>query len=142
MKLSRGILKEGDAPLACNPDGDQGLDRVDRRIEIRLSGRHHPNHSAQDSGLGSQKAHLPDFCDVGGRLVIGKDLAQAGLDLNPAVELAPIEAHTAAVPGEQRGEFGGIAPVPALQQLPVQPPDLNFTSRRRILYLRCLWVHS
>ena len=61
MKRSGGILKDRDAPLAILPRGDEGLNRVDRGIEVRLPGRHHPGDSAQDGNVRSQKTHASDF---------------------------------------------------------------------------------
>src|SRR5579884_1796431 len=41
VELRGGVLEEGDAPLAVAPGGDEGLHRVELRVEVRLPGRHH-----------------------------------------------------------------------------------------------------
>lgn len=61
MKLSRGILKKGDAPLAIMPGGHKSLNGVDRGIEIRLPGGHHTSHRLKDGNTWGKKAHASDF---------------------------------------------------------------------------------
>src|SRR5437588_9431902 len=74
MKLSRGILKKGDAPLTIMPGGHESLNGVDRGIEVRLPGGNHTSHRLKDGNTGSKKAHASDFRHIGGCRVIGEDL--------------------------------------------------------------------
>jgi hypothetical protein len=142
MKLRRSILKE------CNPPGtvvfcsDERLDRVGSRIEVHLSWWHHPYDCPEKRNIRSEYAHLTDFADVYSGLVVGKDLADLGLNLCLPIHLTSIETDRTAVLSKQRGETTGVALVPRLQQLLVQSTDFALTSRRRVLGANSLYSHG
>src|SRR5262249_25368005 len=100
VKLSRGILKEHDAPSAIMLRGHESLKRVDCRIEVRLPWRHHTSHRAHDSNIGSKEAHASDFRHVSGCRVIGKDLPKSRSNLRWPIEHTSIESDDTSVVSE------------------------------------------
>jgi hypothetical protein len=83
----------------------------------------------QDSHIGRQKAHRPDFRHVGGGLVIVENLAKLGLNLRLPIHLAAVESDDMGISSEERGEGVGIAFIPGTQQPPIQRTDLSLTRR-------------
>src|SRR5262249_52626187 len=112
-----GVLVDGNPPSAVLLDGDEGLDGVDVRGQVRLAGRHHAGDGPEYGNLGRQEAHLADFPDIGCRLVVRKDLAKVGRDLGLPIDRGAIEADDVDIFGV---EGGRVAPVPAVQLLPVE----------------------
>ena len=100
MKLSWGILKKSDAPLAIMLRGHERLNCVDCGIEARLPWRYHTSYCTKDDNIGSKKAHASDFRHIGGCRVIGKDLAQNRLDLCWPIEHTSIESDDTPVVSE------------------------------------------
>jgi len=133
VKLRWGILKEGDTPPIILLFGDKTLHSIHCGIDVRSSWRYHSHDRTEDSNVRGEQAHLADFPDVRGSLMVGKDLADIGLDLRAPIHLAPIETDRISVLNEQRGEVMRITLVPAIQQLVIQPSDFSLIRRWRVL---------
>src|SRR5260370_11696052 len=54
MKLSRGILKEHDAPRAVAPGGDKCVNRIKCGLDIRLCGWHHASDRPEKGNIRTQ----------------------------------------------------------------------------------------
>ena len=140
MELCWGVLIQRDAPCAITSFGNEGLYRVDRGIEIRLPWRHHPGDGAYDNHFRSQKAHLSDFPNIRGGLMMSEDSAHFRLDRRAPVQRTPIETYDIAVFSEQCCHLLGAAFVPALQYLPIQCANFDLASGGRVWCLERLRV--
>ena len=123
VKLSRSGLEEVDVPAASTLGGDQGLMRVEGGIQVRLAWWHHSNDGAQKSDFRTHQLHASDFADVGGRLMIGKDLPKRRSNRPSSDHLTPIEADGLPILSERGGERLRAVLIPALDDLSIEGPD-------------------
>jgi hypothetical protein len=133
VKLSRGILKKGNAPVTGTLRGHERLNRIDCGIDIRLPWWGHTGNRTKDGHFGRQKTHLSDFADVSGCHVVGKDLANNRFNLRPAIHLAPIEPDNMPLLLKQRCEISGVPLIPTIQYLSIARANLDLIRRWRVL---------
>jgi len=129
MELSRGILKEHNAPRAVAPGGDKCVNRVECGLDVRLCGRHHASDRPEKGNIRTQQTHASDFADVGGCGMVGKDALKRRNDFRSPYELTPIESDAVTVVSERGGEGIGTALVPAIQDLSIERADLDLIGR-------------
>jgi len=138
MKLRWRCLQEGNAPDAIVPGSDQGLMRVESGIEIRLSGRYHPDDGAEQGHVRTHEAHGCDLAHVGSRDMVGKDLPQRLRDLRAPAHLAPIEADDLPVLSKGRGEHLRTALVSTLDDLVREGTNRTLLKGERVWWSQ--WV--
>ena len=132
MECSGSALKQSDVPSVVMLCGDHCLNRVDCRIDVRLSRRHHAGDGAKNGDFSSQKSYFSDLPYERGGLMIAKDLREGRFDLPPSVELAAIETDDMTILSEKCGKISGTAFVPAAQQVLIEVSDRNFIGGHRI----------
>src|SRR6266567_3313754 len=137
VKLSRSRLQEFNTPGAIAL-GNDGLMRVEGRIEVHLAWWHHPDDGAEDGHVRTQQTHASDFAHVGGRDMVGKDLPKRRSDVRPPGHLAPIEADDLPVLRKRSGERISVVLVPAIQHLLIERADLHLIRRWCALRPECM----
>ena len=115
MELLRRTLKHLRSPRLANPRRDKRLNRVQLGHDVISPGRNEACDSAQDRYARRDDSYLFHSGDVGRSWVIREDRGKVGGDLGGASHLAPIEAHLAAIRGEERGEVPTAAPVSGIE---------------------------
>lgn len=134
MKSCGCVLQQSHSPLALLLHGDEYLNRVDFRIDVRLSGWNHPDDSPQECGLCGEESHLSDLGDIGSSLVLAENLLKMGLDLLLSAHRATVEANGDTTLGKFAREANGVSGIPALEHGPVESPNcLHFLGHLLII---------
>ena len=71
-----------------------------------------------------------------------KDVGEIRLDSGSTLVGSTVESHRLAFGIEQGRKCGGVPPIPALQQLPIQCPDLGGFERLFLLLSKNLGSHD
>ena len=108
MKLSGRTLQKRDLYPVIMFRGNESLDRIDGRVEVRLARRDHANYRPQNGNFGRGKAHFSHFCDVSGGLMIFEDAAKFRLNFRTPIHLAAIKPDNGCIIGKKCSEIVGI----------------------------------
>jgi hypothetical protein len=119
MILSRSVLKHGYAPLRVALYGDQRLNRIAIRVEIRFAWQHHPGDRAQNGNLRIQKLHVANPTHERTRVMVVKDLPVNRGNLRAPLQLRTVEPDGNPILVKQVCDGIGIPPVPTTQDLSV-----------------------
>jgi hypothetical protein len=112
-------------------DRDHGVHRVQGGVEVVAALRDGAGVGVQHRHAGAHRPHRADQPDVGRRPAGAEDLAQVRGDRQPAVEVGAVRLDDVAVVGEPGRRRRTAAPVPAVQELGVEPADAG------VLGVRC-----
>ena len=113
-------MEKLNAPLAIVLLGEQGLDRVHRRVDLGFARWQHADHRMQQCHIGRNQSHAAHFANIGRGSMMRKNLAKGGFNLGGTNHLTAIKPNLQTLRAIQLSNGPSIALIPLLEHLKIK----------------------